>query len=472
MAIKPSFAVSSITELTNYNDSQANIIFVSDNERTSGNPFRWAGKTLKANGGTIQPGSGGTWEMLFDGAVNINWFGALPNGKDVTKEFQAAVDFAHQKGKSVYVPGFEEVNHYQIGQINLYDNSVIYGDYRRSIIVPSNYSIRKIFNIEGKSLTREAKTFVSISKLTILNQVKQGPITVECNALHLKYCDNIQLSDIIIDGFNVNINIEDSNSIYGKELKLRSANKNNLRIIFSNKEVPYIGSWIQMSACEFNGASVAHASVSEKFSVYIENMASVELDKCVVVGNAGGGIKFIQTYLKPVTKLDMTYVVITGCDIDSNYGTGIRGESSRNCVIKGNWVSSGREQKASGVSLDNCESSSITDNQCFYNGSNGISITNCRYLTVSNNVCTNNGEGKTIKGCGIKCSNSRYNTFTSNVCSSKKYDWPNGNQVFGILSDTGSDYNIITSNILTSVSPLVLDGKNNTSANNIVSTNS
>ena len=472
MPLKQSFSVSTTTELANYNNSHSEIIFVGDKVRTSGNPFRWAGNALKSNGGTILQGAGGVWEMMFDGPVNVNWFGALSNGQDVTREFQKAVDFAHQYGKRVYVPGYEEVNYYQIGQVNLYDNSIIYGDFRRTIIVPSNHAVTKIFNIEGKSYTKEVKTYNNIYGLTILNQVRNGPITLACTALHFKYCDEIYLSELIIDGFDINMNIEDSNSIYGREIRSRGASRNNMRITFSQPDVPFIGSWVFMNECEFNGGNFAHAAPEEKYSVYIENMSSVTFDKCVVTGNAGGGIKFRQSYLNPVTKIDMAFIVITGCDIDSNHGTGIRGEYSRNCVIKGNWISSGREQKASGIDLYNCESCSVTENQCFYNGSNGLLITKCRYLTVSNNVCTNNGEGKAVSGCGIRCVNSSFNTFTGNICLAKKYDWPNGNQTNGLLSDGGSDYNIFTSNILTSNDhPLQLQGKNNTSANNIISGN-
>ncbi|GEO11624.1 right-handed parallel beta-helix repeat-containing protein [Segetibacter aerophilus] len=469
MPFKQSFSVSTINELVKYNNAHTEIIFVDDNVRTSGNPFRWAGNTLKANGGTTHPGLGGVWEMMFDGPVNVNWFGALSNGKNVTKEFQLAIDFAHQRGKSVYVPGYEEVNYYQLGQINLYDNSIVYGDYRRTVIVPADHAVKKIFNIEGKSYSKEVKTYNNIYRLTILNQVKNGPITVECTALHFKYCDEVHLSELIIDGFDINMNIEDSNSIYGRDIRARGASRNNVKISFHQPAVPFIGSWVSMSGCEFNGGNFSHAGREEKFSVYIENMSSVTFDKCIIAGNAGGGIKFSQTYLKPASKIDMGFVVITGCDIDSNHGSGIRGEYARNCVIKGNWISSGREQKASGIDLFNCESCSVTDNQCFYNGSNGLLITNCKYLSVSNNICTNNGEGKSTNGCGIKCVKSTYNTFTSNICIAKKYDWPNGNQIFGISSDEGSDYNVFSSNIVTSNNkPLQLQGKNNTSTNNII----
>lgn len=472
MPLRQSFSVSSIAELANYNNTHADVVFVSDHVRTSGNAFKWSGNTLKANGGTVHPGLGGVWEMMFDGPVNVNWFSALPNGADATKEFQMAVDYAHAKGMSIYVPGSPGVSYYQLGQIELYDNSVIFGDYRRTIIVPANHAVKTIFNIEGKSFTKGVKTYNNLYRLTILNQVQDGPITVACTALNFAYCDEVHLSELIIDGFDTNISIDGSNSVYGRELRLRSASTNNLRITYRSDAIPYIGSWIFMSDCEFNGGNFAHAIQANKFSVLIENMSSVTLDKCVIAGNSGGGVKFAQTYLSPVTKKDMGFVVITNCDIDSNHGTGIRGENARNCVIKNNWISSGREQKGSGIDLFNCESCAITENQCFYNGSNGIIISASSYMTIANNNCTNNGEGKSTSGCGIRCRNSTYSTFTGNVCIAKKYDWPNGNQTNGIVSEAGSDYNVFMANILApNAVPLQLEGKNNTSVNNIGSTN-
>lgn len=469
MAIKNVYTVSSINELAEYNNSNCEIAFVNDKERTSGNPFRWAGSTLEVNGGTIQQGSGGVWEMMFDGPVNVNWFGALANGRDVTAQFQKAVDYAFQIAKPVYVPGNISGNFYSLGQINLYDNSIVYGDYRRTIIVPAYSNVKSIFNIQGHEFFRDVKTFNNLYKLVILNQVKGGPITTGCSAINVEFGDELHLSELIIDGFDINLNLKNCSSVYITKIRCRGAAGNNVRIVWHKPEAPpYLGSWIFMTECEFNGGNFAHATVTEKYSVFLENMSSATFDKCVIAGNSGGGIRFVQTYLSPATKKNMGYIVITGCDIDSNHGTGIRGELSRNCVIKGNWISSGRENKVSGIDLYNCESCSVTENQCFYNGNNGILITNCSYMTVANNVCANNGEVP-ANGCGIRSVSSNYNTFTGNICTAKKYDWPNGNQVNGILSDTNSDYNIYTSNILqTNEKPLQLSGSNNFLFNNII----
>jgi len=471
MSLSQSFSVSSINELANYNSTHGEVIFVNDRIRTSGNAFRWAGDTLKTNGGTIFRGAGGVWEMMFDGPVNVNWFGALPNGADVTKEFQRAVDYAFETGKHVYVPGNPEPYIYRLSQVNLHDSSVIFGDYRRSIIVPASHSVGKIFNIEGDGYAKGLKTFINLYRLTILNQLDHGPISTNCTALHFKFCDEVHLNELIIDGFDIDINIEDSNSVFGNKLRLRSATKNNLRVKWTKKgsePPPYVGSWVTMTECEFNGGIFAHAPIEERFSIYIENYASVILDKCTVVGNTGGGIRFTQTYLQPAEARDMTYIVIKECDIDSNDGIGIRGEYTRNCVIKGNWIASGRKNKVAGIELYKCQSSSISDNQCFLNGTHGMHINSCSFLTVSNNICSNNGVGNISNYAGIKVLDSNNNTFIGNICIDKQYGWTEGRQKTGIEETGSSNYNIFSSNILQPSSKgITTVGANNAKTNNI-----
>lgn len=469
MPLRSSFSVSSIAELANYNNSHCEILLVNDVERTSGNPFRWAGNALKANGGTIQQGLGGVWEMMFDGPVNVNWFGALPNERDVTKEFQRAVDFAYSKGKPVYVPGKPEPYVYRLSQINLHDNSVVFGDYRRTIIIPASHNVLKIFNIEGTDYNTNIKTFINIFRLTIVNQLNHGPISTGCIGINFKFCDEVQLSELIVDGFEIDINIENSKSIFGNKLRLRSATKNNLKIRWTKKDgPPYVGTWVTMNECEFSGGILAHAESEEKYSVYVENYASVILDKCVVVGNKGGGVKFTQTYLSPAEARDMTYILVNNCDIDSNDGLGIKGEYTRNCIIKGNWVASGRENKVSGIHLYKCQSSSIADNQCFLNGGHGILIDNCSFLIVSSNICGNNGLVSNASNAGIKVVDSSNNNFNGNICNNKQYGWKEGKQNSGIEETGNSNYNIYNSNILQpNINPLNTRGKNNTKNNNI-----
>ncbi len=95
------FNVSSIADLATLSATAGDIAFVADNDRTSGNPFQLiVSTTLVQNDGTVYayPSlSNGYWTMLFDGSINVRWFGAKgDNSHDDTNAIQKAIDYAHR----------------------------------------------------------------------------------------------------------------------------------------------------------------------------------------------------------------------------------------------------------------------------------------------------------------------------------------------------------------------------------------
>lgn len=88
----------SLTGLDQYNGTNADIMLVRDAERTSGNHFIW-NSVLSPNNGThyagLNPGTvPGVWQMMYEGPINAQWFGAKADGSDARGAIQAAIDFA------------------------------------------------------------------------------------------------------------------------------------------------------------------------------------------------------------------------------------------------------------------------------------------------------------------------------------------------------------------------------------------
>ena len=74
------------TGLDQYNSTNADIMLVRDAERTSGNHFIW-NSALSLNNGThyagLNPGTvPGVWQMMYEGPINAQWFGAKADGND------------------------------------------------------------------------------------------------------------------------------------------------------------------------------------------------------------------------------------------------------------------------------------------------------------------------------------------------------------------------------------------------------
>jgi hypothetical protein len=113
----------------------ATSIIYDDLTRTSGNVFVWlsTGPPGYQNGGTIYAGLTGYWQMQFDGAVNVQWFGA---GDGVTGDL-LAINAALQVGAGgdVYIPQIPGSHYTIIPYIPTGGSSI------GSILIPSNTSL-------------------------------------------------------------------------------------------------------------------------------------------------------------------------------------------------------------------------------------------------------------------------------------------------------------------------------------------
>jgi hypothetical protein len=68
--------------------------------------FHWTAGAARPNDGTVigsAHSSNGRWRRMYSGPINVRWFGARGNGKDVTEAIQSAIDVA-DGGGTVVIP--------------------------------------------------------------------------------------------------------------------------------------------------------------------------------------------------------------------------------------------------------------------------------------------------------------------------------------------------------------------------------
>lgn len=100
----PVLIVNAIGDLLSIDNSYSDLVIVNDNDRTSGNTFQWVSSGT-ANDGTIYEGSSGYWQIMYEGPVNVKWFGVV--GSDTTNDsvpFQAALAFVISTGGTLFIP--------------------------------------------------------------------------------------------------------------------------------------------------------------------------------------------------------------------------------------------------------------------------------------------------------------------------------------------------------------------------------
>ncbi len=91
--------LSTVGGLAGLSGASADIVFIKDQNRTSGNPFYFNPTGTTWNNGTsyqITAAGGGTWEMQHDGSICVAWFGAAGNGMtDDYGPIKAVVNYAN-----------------------------------------------------------------------------------------------------------------------------------------------------------------------------------------------------------------------------------------------------------------------------------------------------------------------------------------------------------------------------------------
>ena len=157
---------------------------------------------------------------------------------------------------------------------------------------------------------------------------------------------------------------------------------------------------------------------------------------------------------------------IQGLQIDGNkatytasYNYGIYLYSSSNNTVTGNTCNNNNNY---GIYLYSSSDNTVTGNTCNNNSYNGIRLSSSSDNTITGNTCNNNNSN------GIYLSSSSNNTVTGNTCIrgiGTPEDYTT-NQHTILLSGTGNDYNLISSNNCMGKAPVVEGGTGNTVINN------
>jgi len=169
---------------------------------------------------------------------------------------------------------------------------------------------------------------------------------------------------------------------------------------------------------------------------------------------------------------------ITGNACNNNNYNGIFLYSSSNNMVTCNTCNNNYY----GIFLYSSSNNTVTCNTC-NNGNNGIRLYSSSNNMVTGNTCNNNYYGihlysssnNTITGntcnnndCGINLDSSSNNTVTGNTCirgTGQPSDYT-ANQHTILLSGTGNDYNLISSNNCMGKAVVINDGTGNTVFNN------
>ncbi|EIT1499382.1 right-handed parallel beta-helix repeat-containing protein [Salmonella enterica] len=148
---------------------------------------------------------------------------------------------------------------------------------------------------------------------------------------------------------------------------------------------------------------------SAKDGVNIIQMPSVWFRDCVIYHNADTGLRFKGDKVT-YPGAEFTVNKVTGCDIDDNYYAGIQITDGRYTDFSNNWVSSGRQSKGPGISVDNCIGINIDNNSVYLCGTSGILVNNSSF----GSVCGNNSNDNSYTG--IRVLNSNRLTVNNNTC--------------------------------------------------------
>ncbi len=150
---------------------------------------------------------------------------------------------------------------------------------------------------------------------------------------------------------------------------------------------------------------------------------------------------------------------VTGNTCHNNSSNGIYLSSSSNNTVTGNTCDN---NSSYGILLSSSSNNTVTGNTCNNNSYNGICLYSSSNNTVTGNTCNNNSYN------GIYLSSSSNNTVTGNTCirgTGQPSDYTSSQYTIR-LSDSSSNYNLISSNNCMGKDVVIEGGTGNTSVNN------
>lgn len=360
---------------------------------------------------------------------DVRRYGADPSGvSDSTAAFNNAIS---SNGRVTVPDGT-----FLVSQVNLDAGTIIEGNYFGSVIKPLDDTVTVLFSVLGTGYPTGSRNFTKIANLVFLND----STTDACTAISAKYFDQLDLEQVVVDGFYNNIVVFNGAFLYGRRVRSWSAANTCLFLDCdqASAHTGNVGYWASFIDSEFIGSQGA-------YNAYVEDWATVRFNKCEF--NSGTtGLLIKQGYT--ATPADAADVAVTHCGFDSNAGIGLKLDTIRAFNIAFNWISAGRDNITEGCNISACRQGSISDNHFANCGDTGLQITNSSEISIHDNYAYANGQSVGSQNAGIRLSSSDYCSITDNKCVNENYGFGVESQLVGITLDGTSDFNKITGNVL------------------------
>ncbi len=373
--------------------------------------------------------------------------GTIANGADITTAIKQALSIA----KGVQLPGYEMV----MSEIPIPAGSWIKGIYSRTILKPANGGVSKLLNLTGTGYPTGTKLFTKLSDFFLYN----NGATTSCTAIHGEYFDELDIDQVIVDGFYKNVELKNFSFAYLRRLRSWSATAQNLRVDCDSTTDPnvHVNGWLKINDSEFFNAQGVGPVADELYGAYIANTATVRIYDSEFHANAFGGLAITQPY--NVVPREACDVLISGSGFDSNARVGLRLKTIRSFSISGkNWFSGGRSGTGySGMEIDTCGHGNVEDNDFYNNGDCGLKVANSYYLGIHRNRASCNGQTGSGERAGIYAASTTNLNITENNLIDEAYGRTSGQQN-GLKLDTCDDATIIGNKAALNIANQIIPG--------------
>jgi len=329
--------------------------------------------------------------------------GAIRNVRDYNGDIQSAINSLPASGGEVYIPAG---THFITGSI---------------MITHDNISLRGA----GRS------TILFVSGGTNVHAIKA------------EACNNIQISDLCIDGNGDNQSLTNLHGVgfssvqHGVISNLYVENVKGDGITIFNKS-----RYIKINDC------IVNKSFAD--NIITANASAITINNCIAIS----GIQMTSNGFGVYYSTGSTdFVTLSNCVSYHNSGNGFNFENGDRSVMS-NCVS--RENKDGVSIITNGNNNIVSNSQICDNRRDGVFINGISHMNtiIGNQIGSNARNGIYLNGGSINIINSNFIY---------------GHAGSGFVSDNSTDYNVITGNIFkNNITPYLIIGANSISGNNLV----
>lgn len=375
------------------------------------------------NGGTvIVSQSGVRWKRVYSGAVYAEWFGAKPSSTfDSTSSFQAALNFSPSVK---FGPG-----EYLVGSLTMSDGQTFEGVGRSSVLLVKSGTTDPIIKISGTNFTTG-----KVARTLLQNFLIYDNFNTQAVGIYLQWVEYAFISNVIVRGTRRGSEVMQCGNVTFRDCSILDCSNIGLVTGLPSGVTNTLNSWLNLINCSIAGNLAG---------ILLRDMASAVLDNVKVLSNKDYGIQADKSIGNVAPS---TLILIDKCDIDSNWGAGIRFFNINESTISNTWVSGGRTQTQNstsaggfGMYFSNSKGISLIGNKIFDNGNHGVFIVDSDGVTISSNTIKGSG-----LGAGVRTENSSNLSLVGNTISAAGFTFTS---VDGISMTTGSSNTIVANTI-------------------------